>query len=107
MEHPGLSGIGQNIGEYNVPYMLFLAIVGRTSFDDLYEIKNLSVLFDFLGSAAAVLLLSKIKGTKSLSPLKFIAIFCTAAGSQHIPEFCVLGSVRFHLCDFLPAPTSW
>lgn len=36
MEHPGLSGIGQNIGEYNVPYMLFLAIVGRTSFNDLY-----------------------------------------------------------------------
>lgn len=81
MEHPGLSGIGQNIGEYNVPYMLFLAIVGRTSFNDLYEIKNLSVLFDFLGSAAAVLLLSKIKGTKLLTPQNLLAysvlLLCT------------------------------
>ena len=72
-EYPGLSGIGQNIGEYNVPYMLFLAIVGRTKFNDLYEIKTLSVLFDFLGSSVAVVLLSKIRGTKLFTLQNLIA----------------------------------
>ena len=96
MEHPGLSGIGQNIGEYNVPYMLFLAIVGRTSFNDLYEIKNLSVLFDFLGSAAAVLLLSKIKGTKLLTPQNLLAYSVLLL----VPN-TFLNSAFWGQCDFI------
>lgn len=47
-EYDGLKGIGQNIGEYNVPYMLFLNIVGKTPFNDLYETKALSVIFDYI-----------------------------------------------------------
>lgn len=96
MEHPGLSGIGQNIGEYNVPYMLFLAIVGKTSFNDLYEIKNLSVLFDFLGSAAAVLLLSKIKGTKLLTPQNLLAYSVLLL----VPN-TFLNSAFWGQCDFI------
>lgn len=65
-EYEGLKGIGQNIGEYNVPYMLFLNIVGRTSYNDLYEVKAFSVLFDYL--CAWIIMRTAIGKRKILSP---------------------------------------
>ena len=62
--HPGLSGIGKNIGEYNVPYMLFLNIAARTPFNDLYEVKLFSIVFDYLLAGAAALLVYRNTGAK-------------------------------------------
>ena len=42
----GISGIGQSIGNYNIPYTMFLAIISHTPFSNLFEVKMLSVLFD-------------------------------------------------------------
>ena len=64
-EHPGLSGIGENIGEYNVPYMLFLNIVAKTPFEDLYEVKLFSILFDYLLAAAAAVTVWRNIGRKA------------------------------------------
>lgn len=47
-QYDGLNGIGHEIGEYNVPYMLFLNIIAKTSFNDLYEVKAFSILFDYI-----------------------------------------------------------
>ena len=55
-KYDGISGIGQEIGEYYVPYMLFLNIVARTPFNDLHEIKLFSILFDYLLAVSAVLM---------------------------------------------------
>lgn len=65
-EYDGLKGIGQNIGEYNVPYMLFLNIVGKTPFNDLYETKALSVIFDYL--CAWIIMKIAIGKRKIMSP---------------------------------------
>lgn len=54
-EFEGLKGIGQEIGEYNVPYTLFLNIAAKTPFNDLYEVKLFSVFFDFICAFAAVI----------------------------------------------------
>lgn len=53
-KYGGLKGIGHEIGEYNVPYMLFLNIVAKTPFNDLYEVKAFSVLFDYICALAVV-----------------------------------------------------
>lgn len=65
-EYEGLKGIGQNIGEYNVPYMLFLNIVGKTPFNDLYETKAFSVIFDYL--CAWIITKASVGKRKIVSP---------------------------------------
>lgn len=65
----GLSGIGHNIGEYNVPYMLFLNIVTKTPFTDLYEVKALSILFDYVCALVIIRIAFDKKERMSLKSL--------------------------------------
>jgi hypothetical protein len=44
----GLAGLKYAVGNYNVPYLFFLAVFSYFKFDTLYLIKLLSVLFDLL-----------------------------------------------------------
>ncbi len=44
-ENNGLKGLGRSIGNYNVPYLFFLALFSYSSIRDLYLIKLLSVFF--------------------------------------------------------------
>ncbi len=44
----GLAGLDRNIGNYNIPYLVFLALFSYTEFSSLYLIKLLSVVFDLL-----------------------------------------------------------
>ena len=55
-ENNGLKGLGRSIGNYNVPYLFFLALFSYSSIRDLYLIKLLSVFFDLLlGFSGAIL----------------------------------------------------
>jgi Gpi18-like mannosyltransferase len=47
-EAGGLAGLDKNIGNYNVPYLVFLALFSYTEFSELYLIKLLSVFFDLV-----------------------------------------------------------
>ncbi len=94
--YDGLSGIGQNIGEYNVPYMLFLNIVARTPFNDLYEIKILSVIFDYVGAFAVIKLISLICNTKLIT-LKNLMAYAVCMFS---PVF-FFNSAFWSQCDFI------
>ena len=47
-ENGGLKGLGRSIGNYNVPYLFFLALFSYSSIRDLYLIKLLSVFFDLM-----------------------------------------------------------
>ncbi|MDE5946597.1 MAG: hypothetical protein K2G63_04750, partial [Oscillospiraceae bacterium] len=60
-EYEGLKGIGHEIGEYNVLYMLFLNIVAKTPFNNLHEVKLLSVIFDYISSYFIIKILFKKK----------------------------------------------
>ncbi len=45
---PGTQPIVKSIGDYNMPYLYFLFFVSRSQMNDLYAIKLLSVVFDFV-----------------------------------------------------------
>ena len=64
----GFSGLGENIGEYNVPYMFFLTLISKTPFNDLIEIKIFSIIFDFAGAFIAVKIISYLKNTRFFTP---------------------------------------
>lgn len=68
-EFDGLKGVGQEIGEYNVPYMLFLNIVAKTSWNDLYEVKWFSIFFDFIIAIAIDLIVFDKKERISMRSL--------------------------------------
>jgi len=59
---PGVEPITTPIGDYNMPYLYYLFFISRTNLYDLYMIKILSVVFDFvlaLGSAKLISLFTK------------------------------------------------
>ncbi len=47
-EHGGFAALGASIGDYNVPYLYFLAAISYIPLSDLYLIKLFSILFDYL-----------------------------------------------------------
>ena len=44
----GLKGLGQSVGNYNVPYLTILALISQSAVSDLYLIKTVSIFFDQL-----------------------------------------------------------
>ena len=95
-EYNGLAGLGESIGEYNVPYMTFLAIIGKTPANDLHEIKILSIIFDYIGACAAVMILSMIGEKKFFSVSNLVAY----AVILFNPVF-FLNSAYWAQCDFI------
>lgn len=92
--YPGLSGLGENIGEYNVPYMFFLAILPYTPFNYLYAVKIFSIIFDYLGAIAAVKIVAHI-GSKKLFTKTGLAVYSAILLSP-----CVfLDSAYWGQCD--------
>ena len=55
----GFSGLSRQIGNYNIPYLYFLALFSYSTIDDLYLIKLLSIFFDVLLAWGAALLLGR------------------------------------------------
>ena len=45
---PGLTGLGLSVGDYNVPYLYLLLLIAKTTSQDLYAIKLVSLAFDVL-----------------------------------------------------------
>lgn len=92
-EHPGLKGIGEDIGEYNVPYMLFLNIAAKTSFNDLYEVKLFSIVFDYLLAAAGAVLVYR-NSTRKASGIS-LAVY----GSILLAPVAYIDSAWWSQCD--------
>ena len=44
--HGGLAALRESVGNYNVPYLTFLALISGSSLPDLYLIKLFSIFFD-------------------------------------------------------------
>ena len=61
----GFAALRYPIGNYNIPYLYFLALFSYSGVDDLYLIKLLSIFFDVLLAYASCQLLSKISDNRS------------------------------------------
>lgn len=68
-ENGGFSAIQNPIGDYNVPYLYFLAAISYLQIPDLYLIKLFSVLFDILLAWAGLRLSRNICQQGSCAPL--------------------------------------
>lgn len=59
-ENGGFRALAQPVGNYNIPYLYFLALFSYSGIRDLYLIKLLSILFDVLLAWAAARLLGRV-----------------------------------------------
>lgn len=48
----GLQALRQGVGNYNIPYLLYLALIAKLPVDNVVAIKALSILFDYLLAGA-------------------------------------------------------
>ena len=72
--HGGFSGLRESIGNYNIPYLYFLALFSYSSIRDLYLIKLLSVLFDIVLAWSGLRIIQKSGGSRFRAILCFFAI---------------------------------
>lgn len=70
-QNGGLSALGMPVGNYNVPYLFFLALFSQSSVPDLYLIKLLSIFFDVVLAWAAM----QLAGCFVRSPAKRLTCF--------------------------------
>jgi len=94
MQYRGMTffeGLGTKVGNYNHPYMYLLNIIARINFSDLYLIKSISVIFDFV----LAFFVMKIVSLRTASiNLRILAFLLTLA----IPTV-VLNSSMWGQCD--------
>mgnify|MGYP004541423379 FL=1 len=69
----GFRALDQSVGNYNIPYLYFLAAFSYSDINDLYLIKLLSIFFDVLLAYGSALVLSRLTESKS----RIIACFFT------------------------------
>ena len=72
-QNGGFAALSQSVGNYNIPYLYFLALFSYIPSKDLYLIKLLSIFFDVLLAWAAMGILEKLGG----SPRQRLGIFFT------------------------------
>ncbi|MDR2590310.1 MAG: hypothetical protein LBC71_04925 [Oscillospiraceae bacterium] len=65
-------GLGTRVGNYNAPYMYILNIIARIGFSDLYLIKIVSTIFDFLLAFFVMKIVSLKSESKNIRLLAFL-----------------------------------
>lgn len=62
-QNGGFAALSQPVGNYNIPYLYFLALFSYIPASDLYLIKLLSIFFDVLMAWAAIGIVGKLGGS--------------------------------------------
>lgn len=73
-ENGGFSALKYSIGNYNIPYLYFLAAFSYLPVNDLYLIKALSCLFDFLLALSCMKLAKKCGAGQAASLVCFFVV---------------------------------
>jgi len=90
-ENGGFAALDRSVGNYNIPYLYFMALFSYSSIQDLYLIKLLSILFDVLLAWGCTKLLSHFcSGTVRLICCFFSVLFLPTV---------VLNSALWAQCD--------
>ena len=90
-ENDGLKGLGKSIGNYNIPYLFFLALFSYSSIRDLYLIKLLSVFFDLVLAFSAAILIRRCGAKPTKQMICFFSVLL-------LPTV-VLNSAYWGQCD--------
>lgn len=70
----GFSALSQSIGNYNVPYLYFLAIISYFDIYDLFLIKIISIFFDVLLAWGAMKLVGVVTDSRNRQLFAYIAV---------------------------------
>lgn len=73
-QHGGFRALSTSIGNYNIPYLYFLALFSYSELRDLYLIKLLSVFFDVVLAYAAMQLVGKCTQSSRKKLFCFFAV---------------------------------
>ena len=73
-QNGGFSALSQPVGNYNIPYLYFLALFSYIPTSDLYLIKLLSIFFDVLLAWAAMGIVKKLGGSLGQRMAAFFVI---------------------------------
>lgn len=65
----GLSGLEEQIGDYNLMYQSILAVMAETDFNPLYMIKTFSIVFDFVLAGLIVYIIKKLFNVRDTNAL--------------------------------------
>lgn len=95
-ENGGFSAIKLSVGDYNVPYLYFLAAISYLQIPDLYLIKLFSIFFDILLAWGALRLCRRFCKEGSPAPLLCFVLFL------FLPT-CTLNGAYWGQCDSLYA----
>lgn len=87
----GFAAMKDSIGNYNIPYLYFLAMFSYSSINDLYLIKLLSVFFDIILAYAGMRLVQKCCGRTTRGTVCFFVIL-------YLPTV-ILNSAYWGQCD--------
>ncbi|MBR5343527.1 MAG: DUF2029 domain-containing protein [Oscillospiraceae bacterium] len=72
-QNGGFRAIGKPVGNYNIPYLYFLALFSYSRIKDLYLIKLLSIFFDVLLAWGGMRIVSRLTD----KPLRRVGVFFT------------------------------
>ncbi len=101
----GFRGLGREIGNYNVPYMVLLAFFSCLKTPALYLIKLTSILFELLQALVLALLVRRLGGGKVRTGLCFVLMLAlptvflnSAVWGQCDSVYVSLALLGFYLC---------
>ena len=89
-QNGGWRALSEPVGNYNIPYLYFMALFSYSSVKDLYLIKLLSTVFDVLLAYSAMRLVSRWQKSAGLrlgcffTVLLWPTVFLNSAVRQHI-----------------------
>lgn len=70
----GFSALNASIGNYNIPYLYFLALFSYSSLSDLYLIKLLSIFFDVILAYSALLIVLRSTGSRAKATVSYFLV---------------------------------
>lgn len=73
-ENGGVAALSGSVGNYNLPYLYFLALISYSGASDLYLIKLVSVFFDVILAFASMKLVSVFRDNREIKLLTFLAV---------------------------------
>jgi len=73
-QHGGFAALKSNVGNYNVPYLYFMALFSYSDIKDLYLIKLLTVFFDVILAYSAMQLLGLYRSSPERKMACFFAV---------------------------------
>lgn len=93
-ENGGFAAIAHDVGDYNVPYLYFMALISYIPAPDLYQIKLFSILFDVVLAWGCLRLTRSLRGERQGSAAPLIAF-----GAALFLPTVVLNGAYWGQCD--------